>query len=66
MLQELTAATGATGWAVASMLFFLAVYVVVAARAFFAAPTELDARARLVLDDGGSETAVRPNAGGGV
>ena len=52
MLQEMTAETGAAGWAIVSMLFFLLVYVVVAFRAFRVAGTELDARARLALDDG--------------
>ena len=34
MLQELAARTGATAWAIASMLFFLAVWVFVAVRVF--------------------------------
>lgn len=51
MLQELGASTGAAVWATASLLFFIAVYLVVAVRAFRARPEDLDARARLVLDD---------------
>ena len=51
MLQELTASTGASAWAIASMLFFIAVYLVVAVRVFRAGTDELDARARMALDD---------------
>lgn len=51
MLQELTASSGAGAWAVGSMLFFIVVYVVVAVRAFRSPSGELDARARLPLDD---------------
>ncbi|MEZ5417529.1 MAG: hypothetical protein R2708_09305 [Vicinamibacterales bacterium] len=51
MLQELGASTGAAVWATASMLFFVAVYLVVAVRTFRARPEDLDARARLALDD---------------
>ena len=50
MLQELTADTGAAFWAVVSMLFFLAVYIVVAVRTWRARREDLDARARMVLD----------------
>ena len=51
MLQELAARTGATAWAVASMLFFLAVWVLVAVRTFRARPEDLDAQARLPFDE---------------
>ena len=51
MLQELAASTGASVWAITSMLFFLAVYLVVAVRVFRTRREELDAQARLVLDD---------------
>lgn len=51
MLQELTASSGASMWAVGSMLFFIVVYVVVAVRAFRSPSAELDARARLPFDD---------------
>jgi cbb3-type cytochrome oxidase subunit 3 len=51
MLQELTASSGASIWAVSSMLFFIAVYAVVAVRAFRRSKTDLDARARMPLDD---------------
>jgi hypothetical protein len=50
MLQELTAGSGASMWAVGSMLFFIAVYVVVTVRAFRSSTAELDARARMPLD----------------
>ncbi|MCC6988749.1 MAG: hypothetical protein IT181_07110 [Acidobacteria bacterium] len=50
MLQELTASTGASLWAIASMLFFIAVYLVVTVRVVRAGNDELDARARMALD----------------
>ena len=50
MLQELGTNTGAGAWATASMLFFLAVFLVVTVRTFKARPEELDAQARLALD----------------
>lgn len=49
MLQELTS-RGASLWAVASMLFFIVVYVVVAVRVARTGADELDARARMALD----------------
>ena len=51
MLQELTASSGASIWAVGSMLFFIAVYTVVAVRAFRSSTADLDARARMPLDN---------------
>ena len=60
MLQELGASTGAATWATASMLFFIVVYVVVAVRAFRAPAEDLDARARLALDDDTGGTSARP------
>ncbi len=53
MLQELTARTGATTWAIASMLFFLAVWVFVTVRVLRARSEELDAHARLPLEGDG-------------
>ena len=47
MLQELAAQTGAVGWAIASMLFFAVVWLVIAWRVFRARPDEMEARARL-------------------
>ena len=50
MLQELAARTRATGWAIASMLFFIGFYVVITVRVFRARPEDLEARARLALE----------------
>jgi hypothetical protein len=54
MLQELAAATDVTAWAIASMLFFIGVYVFVAVRTWRAKPEDLEAQARLALGDGDS------------
>ena len=51
MLQHLTSETGASAWAIASMLFFIAVFAVVMVRLWFATPAELEARAHMALDD---------------
>ena len=51
MLQELAARTGASTWVIASMLFFMAVWAAVAVSVYRARPEEMEARARLVLDD---------------
>jgi cbb3-type cytochrome oxidase subunit 3 len=51
MLQELAARTGVTGWAIASTLFFLGIYVVITVRVFRARSEDMNARARLALDD---------------
>ncbi|MBL8140746.1 MAG: hypothetical protein JNM38_06540 [Acidobacteria bacterium] len=64
MLQELTAQTGASTWAIASMLFFIVFYVVVTVRVFTTRPEELNAQARLALDDG--EGAAQVPSGTGV
>ena len=52
MLQELATDTSAGAWAIGSMVFFLVVYVVVMVRLFRTRSEELEARARLVLDEG--------------
>lgn len=52
MLQELTTDTSAGAWAIGSMVFFLIVYVLVTVRLFRTPRADLDARARLVLDEG--------------
>ena len=60
MLQELAAQTGATAWAIASMLFFLGLWLVITVQVFRAGSEEMEARARLVLDgddDRGAEKA---------
>jgi len=51
MLQELTAGTGATNWAIGSLLFFIAVYALVMVRLYRARPEDLAAHARMALDD---------------
>ena len=52
MLQELAAESGATAWAIGSLLFFVAVYALVMVRLFRTSREELDQQAGLVLDDG--------------
>lgn len=51
MLQELATGTGAGAWAVASMLFFIAVWVVVATKVWRTPPEELAELANLPLSD---------------
>lgn len=51
MLQELATETAAGGWATASMLFFGVVYLIVAVRVFRSRSDEMDAKARLALED---------------
>lgn len=51
MLQELGASTNASTWAVASMLFFIAVYLVATVQVFRTRADDMDARARMALDD---------------
>ena len=58
MLQELAGATGAAGWAIASMLFFLGVWLAIAVATWRARPEALDERARLPLD--GETDPARP------
>ena len=55
MLQELARESGAQAWAIASMLFFLGVWLVLAVRVVRARPDALAERARLPLAD--DETA---------
>ena len=62
MLQELAARTDAASWAIASMLFFLAVYVVITVAVFRARPEDLEARARLALE-GDGEARTEGDAG---
>jgi hypothetical protein len=50
MLQELAARTGASAWAVASMLFFIGVWMWIAVGVFRARPEDMTARARMALD----------------
>ena len=51
MLQELAASTGAAPWVIASMLFFIGAWVWIAIGVLRAKTEDMDARARLVLDD---------------
>lgn len=50
MLQELAARSGAAAWVVASMLFFIAVWVWIAVGVFRARSDDMAARARLALE----------------
>ena len=61
MLQELAAETGAGGWAIASMLFFAVVWLVIAARVLRARPDDMEARARLALEGDGEELPRDPS-----
>lgn len=51
MLQQLAVDTGAGGWAIGSMLFFVGVWVVVAVRTWRARPEQMQAQASLPLND---------------
>ena len=50
MLQDLAGSTGAPGWAIASMLFFLGLWLAIALATWRARPEAMDERARLPLD----------------
>jgi hypothetical protein len=50
VLQELAAQTGATAWAIGSMLFFLAAWVAVAVRVVRSRREDMDALARLPFE----------------
>jgi cbb3-type cytochrome oxidase subunit 3 len=50
VLQQLAGATGAPGWAIASMLFFLGVWLAIAVATWRARPEAMNERARLPLD----------------
>jgi len=51
MLQELAAGTGASGWAIGSLIFFLIAWLAIAVRVVRARRDEMESRARLALDD---------------
>ena len=61
MLQDLAAQTGAAAWAIASMLFFLAIWLLIVVRVMRARPEDMDTKARLALegDEGSDETPSR-------
>lgn len=63
MLQELAARTGASAWAIASMLFFIAVWAFVTVRVFCARGEEMDARARLPFEEGGAPVDIPEGPG---
>jgi hypothetical protein len=50
MLQELATETGSSVWAIGSMFFFLAIWVVIAVRVVRSRPEDYEAQARLALD----------------
>jgi hypothetical protein len=50
MLRELAEQTAAGGWAIASMLFFLAIWLLVAVRVMRARADDMNAKARLALE----------------
>ena len=64
MLQELAAGTGAAAWAVASMLFFLAVWIWIAVRVVRARSEDMEACARLALE-GDDAVAAEASPGDG-
>ncbi len=57
MLQELASHTGATAWVVASMLFFIGVWVWIAVGVVRARSEDMEACARLALDGDGTGAA---------
>jgi len=61
MLQELATRTGAQIWVIASMLFFVAAYAVVAVRAWRTEPEVLNACAHLPLAGDGEAGHAEPN-----
>jgi len=67
VLQELARESAAPGWAIASMLFFLAVWVVLAVRVVRARPDALAKQARLPLaDDEAAAPALAAEPGRGA
>lgn len=62
MLQELTSQTAAD-WATVSLLFFVAVYVIVSIRLFRKPGHELEEHARRAMDDGAVVHAGRTETG---
>ena len=50
MLQQLAGETGASGWAIASMLFFFGVWLAITIATWRARPEVMDEHARLPLD----------------
>lgn len=64
MLQELAADSGATVWPIVSMLFFLAIWLGIAAWVCRIRPEELEARSRLALADDEDHQSEIPSGAG--
>jgi hypothetical protein len=62
MLQELAARSGAVGWAIASMLFFVVAWLAIAVWVCRTRPEELEARARLALEGDAEEKQEVPQS----
>jgi hypothetical protein len=60
MLEELATETGASVWTIASMLFFLSAWTVMAVRVWRARPEDLAACARMPLSDDGGDARELP------
>jgi cbb3-type cytochrome oxidase subunit 3 len=60
MLQELASQTGATAWAIGSMLFFLAAWVAVVVWVMRKRPEDLEREARLPLEGDEDATGRKP------
>ena len=56
------AQTGASGWAIGSMIFFVAAWAVIAWRVYRARAEDLDARARLALEGDADDRQGSPPA----
>jgi hypothetical protein len=65
MLQELAARTDAAWWAIGSMLFFVAAWLIATVSVARARPEDLDACARLVFDDPSTGSAPTRRCEGG-
>jgi len=61
MLQELAAQTGASGWVIGSMMFFVVAWAAIAWRVCRARPDDMEARARLALEGDGDAGHTGPS-----
>jgi len=64
VLQELAARTDAVHWVIASMLFFIGIWIGVLVTTFRARPEEMESRARLPLDEEDPDEIEPPPASG--
>lgn len=64
MLRELAEQTAAAGWAIASMFFFLAIWLLVAFRVMRARAEDMDQKARLALEGDDEPAPTAPRSGG--